>query len=409
MSLLLTAIIAMLAQQTMASVAKTSIPVLFKPIADEIGFPAELVLAYTWIFACVGIVVMLGCGAFITRYGPLRMTQLGCILMAVGLGALSLTTTPLALAAGALALVAATISIGATVSTPASSQILARYAPARWAPLVFSIKQAGVPLGVALAGFTAPLLTAAVGWRGAGLVMASVALLIAFALEPCRREFDADAKPNHPLTFSGVRETFFTVIQVPALRLLAITAFAFIGLQSIYINFTVVYLVEIANYTLTEAGQALGVATIIAAPGRIFWGWFGSVVVTPRTLLVGLAIIMAFGAALMGQVTATWTAFAVMVPLTIISATALSWHGVLLSEIARLSPRAEVGRLTGGVLAFGTAGQIAFPAVFAAGYLVAGYSGAFIAIALPALFAAIMLLRSPIEANPIPPPDPPGG
>ena len=66
MPIVLLAVTAMLGQQTMATVAKTVVPVLFKPIADELGIPPELVLVYTWAFACVGIVVMLGCGPFIS-------------------------------------------------------------------------------------------------------------------------------------------------------------------------------------------------------------------------------------------------------------------------------------------------------------------------------------------------------
>jgi MFS family permease len=398
MPLLLIAIIAMLGQQTMASVAKTAVPVLFKPVADDIGFDPELVLLYTWLFACTGILVMLGCGAFITRFGALRMTQMGCVLMAIGLAVMTLTTTPVPLAIALLALVAGLVSMGATVSTPASSQILARYAPARWAPLVFSVKQAGVPLGVALAAFLAPILTTWVGWRGASLILAATALVIAFALEPCRQEFDKDRKPRHPLTLSSARETFLAVLDRPGLRMLATTAFAFIGLQAVYTNFTVVYLAQELGYGLEEAGASLAVATLVAAPGRIVWGWVSSVFISPRILLVGLAVGMSIGAVGMGFYDRTWGHLAVMLPLICISATALSWHGVLLSEVARQSPPSEVGRLTGGVLAFGTAGQIAFPLLFWLGYLLGDYRGAYIIIAVPAVFAALFLLRAPIEA-----------
>ena len=120
----LLAVTAMLGQQTMATVAKTVVPVLFKPIADELGI-LELVLVYTWVFACVGIVVMLGCGPFISIR---RVTRDAIdVSMAVGLTALTLISSPIGLAICVLAFVVAAISIGSTASTPASSQILARY------------------------------------------------------------------------------------------------------------------------------------------------------------------------------------------------------------------------------------------------------------------------------------------
>ena len=394
MPILLVAIVSMLAQQTMATVAKMGVPILFKPLADDIGISPELVLLYTWFSACVAIVVMLGCGAFITRYGALRMTQIGCVLMATGLMLLQFVVSPLALALLILAAIAFAIGVGATLSTPASSQILARYAPARWAPLVFSIKQTGVPAGVALASFGAPALADAFGWRTAGLMLALIALLIAIALQPCRKAFDAERKPSHPIRLAGMKETFLGVLRTPALRVLAMAAFAFIGLQAVFTNFTVVYLAEELGYSLQTAGAALGFATLIAAPGRIIWGWVSSTWISPSTLLIGLAIAMAGGALAMGQFDTTWTYAMVMAALLVVSGTALSWHGVLLSEIARLSAGPEVGRMTGGVLAFGTAGQVAAPLIFALGYWVNGYAGAFTAVALPAIIVAIALLRS---------------
>ena len=394
MPLLIIAIVAMLAQQTLATAAKAGVPVLFKPIADELGFSPELVLLYTWVFACVGIVVMLGCGTFIKRFGALRMTQIGCLLIALGLSALTQVTGPVWFALSALSLVAGAISIGGTLSTPASSQILARYAPSRWAPLVFSIKQSGVPAGIVIVSFAAPWLTTHYGWRGASAALAGACVFIAIALQPCRAEFDRERKPGHPLTLASLRETFTTVLRAPRLRALALAAFAFIGLQAIYTNFTVVYLTEHLGYDLSTAGAALGFATLIAAPGRIFWGWISSVWVSPKALLIGLAIAMACGCASMGFYTDEWSYLAIMTPMLIVSATALSWHGVLLSETARLAPDGEFGAITGGVLAFGTAGQIVFPLLFGLGYWIAGYQGAFVTVSIPALCTAAILLWS---------------
>ncbi len=391
-SLLLIAISAMLIQQTMATVAKSAVPVLFKAIADDVGFDAELVLFYTWIFACAGIVVMLGCGGFIIRLGALRVSQWGCILMALGLGLTALTFGNLWIALFILSLASIINSIGSTAATPASSQILAKYSPTKWSPLVFSIKQSGVPAGVAIASFVCPILALAYGWRTAALLLAIISIFIAVGLQPLRREFDRDRDPSHKLGASRMGDTFASVLRDPALRLYAATGFAFIGLQAIFTNFTIVYLAEELNYTLAEAGAAMGLAVLIAAPGRIFWGWVSSTFIKPRTLLAILAIIMAMAGMSMGLYTQQWPHYAIMVPMLLISATTLSWHGVLLSEIAQHSSGTQVGRMTGGVLAFGTAGQIFFPLVFWLGYLAYGYPGAFIAVSLPSAWIAGALL-----------------
>ena len=75
----------MLIQQTMATVAKSAMPVLFPTIALELGTAAENVLVYIWVFAVVGVLVMAGCGTVIIRYGAIRISQVGGLLMALGL------------------------------------------------------------------------------------------------------------------------------------------------------------------------------------------------------------------------------------------------------------------------------------------------------------------------------------
>lgn len=386
----------MLIQQTMATVAKTAIPVLFPSIALDLGIATETVLAYTWIFACVGMVVMAGCGTFIIRYGAIRISQVGGLLMAAGLGLAALAGLEGAsfwIGATALCLGAVLIGIGSTSATPASSEILARYAPVRMAPLIFSIKQTGVPAGIAIAGALLLPLSVWIGWRQALLAVAVLCVLIALGLAPCRREFDGNRRLDQKLAFGDLKETIHAVLGNPALRGMALAAFVFVGLQSIFTNFTVVYLYEELNYSAVEAGAILGLTTLVAVPARIFWGIIASTIVPARLLLGVLAAVMAVGAGAMGAFTPAWSQWQVILVCIVIAMTALSWHGVLLSEVARAAPDGAVGRLTGGVLAFGTAGQIASPLLFGALYFPFGYQAAYLAVALPALAVAVVMLR----------------
>ena len=393
MPLLILAVAAMLIQQTMATVAKTSIPVLFPAIALDLGIASETVLGYTWVFACVGMVVMAGCGTFIIRYGAIRMSQVGGLVMASGLALAALATLDFWFGIAVLALGAALISAGSTSATPASSEILARYSPAKIAPLIFSIKQTGVPAGIAIAGALVLPLSAWIGWQQAALVVAGLCVAISLGLQPCRREFDRNRNPEQKLAFADLQVTIRTVLRDPALRAMALAAFVFVGLQSIYTNFTVVYLYEELNYSAVEAGAVLGLTTLVAVPARIFWGVIASTLVPAKPLLGVLAAVMALAAAAMGAFNPSWEAWQVSLVCVLISATALSWHGVLLSEVARAAPDGAVGRLTGGVLAFGTAGQIAAPLLFGAVYFPLGYQAAYLAIGLPAMAVAVVMLR----------------
>lgn len=381
---LIVAIVAMLVQQTVATVAKTAVPVMFPAVALALGIEPELVLVYTWLYACVGILVMAGCGPFILRFGAIRISQIGCLLMTFGMALTAIGGSFWAGIAG-LGFGCMLISIGSTSATPASSQILARHSPPSVAPLVFSVKQSGVPAGIAIAGGLVVPFAESIGWQGASLAVGLLCALIAVGLEPCRKGFDADRRPGQKLALGDLRATVYMVLHDPALRIMALAAFAFVGLQSIFTNYTVVYLYEEVGYSAVEAGAILSIGTLVAVPARILWGVVASTLVPSRPLLGALAVVMSLGAAAMGAFTPEWSRFWVIAVCVVVSATGLSWHGVLLSEVARLAPDGEVARVTGGVLVFGTIGQIVYPLLFGAAYAPLGYHAAYIAIALPAV------------------------
>ncbi len=391
MNLLLLAIFAMLVQQTVATTAKVGLPALFPAVAADLSFNVELVLAYTWFFALVSLVFMAGCGGIIRRYGALRTSQFGCISMALGLLIAALTNQTLFIIPS-FALIILLISAGTTVATPASSQILAEYAPRKWAPLVFSIKQTGVPAGVAISGLVLVPLAVGYGWRMTLIYTALICVVIAIVLQPLREEFDKKRDPTEIPRWSDFISNIKDVLSQGQRREMAIAAFSFVGMQSVYTNFTITYLYEDLGFSLEEAGEILGFATLIAIPARILWGWVGSTIFQPRVLLAFLALVMAVSTALMGAFDDQWGHVAVLIVNCAISLSVLSWHGVLLSEAARLAPAGEAGRLTGGVLAFGALGQIIFPMIFAVGYWLSGYGLAFTVISLPAAMVGVIFL-----------------
>ena len=78
----------------------------------------------------------------------------------------------------------------------------------------------------------------------------------------------------------------------------------------------------------------------------------------------------------------------------VLSATAMSWHGILLSETARLAPTGRVGTVTGGVLSFGQIGAFLGPSAFSLLlHLTGGYGAGWAVCAIPALWVGISLLR----------------
>ena len=387
LNVLLLALGAMFLQQTFAALGKSLPPVIAPAIVADLQLDPTWLGIYVALAASASLVFQLGCGSFIVRYGALRTSQVALAMLALGLVAAS---------AGPLVLFALSAVIGgggAAVSTPASSHLLGRYSPPRYAPLVFSIKQTAVPAGLVLAGLLGPLLTEWSGWRGTLRIAAAGCFAFALMLEPLRKEFDADRIPERSFRLSDFRTTLTSVTRDRDLRALSLACFVFNGLQTVFTSYFVIYLTAL-GYSLAVAGFVFSVAMLVAVPGRILWGWLGSGHVAPRVVMGGLAFGMAASSALTGLYGPLWPVLLVGLIAAGLSVTAMSWHGVLLAETARLAPEGSRGTATGGVLSFGQIGALLMPLGYAFLLSVTGSHGiGFMACCLPALLVGIALVR----------------
>jgi len=393
---MLIALVAMFVQQTFASVGKTLPAVIAPLVIAELGAAPAWVGVYYGVSAAAALFAQMGCGSFIVRYGALRMSQVALVLLGGGMG--------IAAEGGLLGFGASAVigGGGAAVSTPTSSQLLGRVSPPRLAPLVFSIKQTAVPAGLLICGFLGPAMAAAWGWRGAMLATAAACLVGAAMLQPLRARFDNDRVPSRRFRFSDFRATIASVVRTQDLRGLSFACFAFNGIQSVFTAYFVTYLVAL-GYELAAAGFLFSLVVAFAVTCRVLWGWIGSFHVAPRLVMAGLALGMAGGVVATGLFGAAWPSAAVALVGVVVSATALSWHGILLSETARLAPAGSVGAVTGGVLSFGQIGAFVGPSVFSLLlHLTGGYGAGWAVCAVPAVWVCISLLRAPgrVEAGP---------
>ncbi|MCC7274127.1 MAG: MFS transporter [Alphaproteobacteria bacterium] len=380
----------MLLQQALSYLATLVFPVAMPALAAALGIGTAYAGLYTGLVFCVSSLGQVSCGGLIIRHGALRMSQVSLALLGAGL---------MLGAAGEVwlfVLSALVIGMGNSISTPASSHLLARYAPQRYAPLVFSVKQTGVPVGGMLAGAGVPLLLVAFDREGPFLVFGLVCWALAIAVQPLRRAFDGDRDPRHRLSLAAIGATLRTVWGDPSLRGYAYAMFCFVGLQAIFGAFFVSYLSDGMGYTLTAAGGVFAAAQGIAIAARIAWGWIGSRWIDPRHVLGGLGLAMAAASlamAAIGSGASWWVVLAVAVAY---SATAVGWHGLLLAEVARRAPAGRIGPITGGVVAFGGAGMMTYPLLHALLLQATGaYGWGFAAGALPAAVVGWHLLRGP--------------
>jgi MFS family permease len=384
---LLVALGAMFFQQTFAALGRALPAVIAPTIIADLRMDAVWIGVYFGVMALAALVSQLGCGSFIVRYGALRVSQVSLVMLGAGC-ALAALGTP-----WPLVLSAVIGGGGGAVSTPASSHLLSRVSSPRYLPLVFSIKQTAVPAGLLLAGLLGPPLAEWLGWRPTMLIVAAACVLFALVLQPLRERFDDDRVPERAFRMSDFKTTLATVLATRSLRTLSMACLVFNGLQTVVTAYFVVYLTTI-GYTPIAAGVLFSVAMAVAVPGRILWGWLGSTYVTPRPLMAGLALGMAASAALLAPADAGWPTLLVAAIACALSATALSWHGLLLAETARASPEGMRGGVTGGVLSFGQVGAFALPLVYSGLLELTGsYGLGFLVCGLPALLVGIQLLR----------------
>ena len=382
------ALIATLAIQVLAAWASLTGPVLAPLAAREIGAPPYLVGLYVSATYALAALSGLVSGGFIMRFGPLRVSQACLVLAAAGL-ALATLGTPLAALAGA-----AIIGAGYGPITPASSHILARTTPPARLNLVFSLKQTGVPLGNALAAVALPGLALATGWRGAALATGMLCLLVAAAADPLRARLDLDLARDRPL-LSGARVTgpLRRVFGSPEIRRLALTSFAYAGMQMSLGTFLVTYLNDRLGTSIVRAGVALAFAQGAGVAGRILWGFVADRFVPPMRLLGLLGITMSGCAVLVGLFTAAWPFVAIVAVCTAYGGTAIAWNGVQLAQLARLSPPGRAGEVTGGASFVTFAGVMMVPAAFSAVLgAVGSYTVGYCAVAVLTLASGLWYL-----------------
>jgi hypothetical protein len=397
------ATVAMLVQQAFSYVCQMTLPILADRVADEFGISRAWLGLYLSIQNLTAIVAAMSCGGFIIRFGALRVSQVCLILMGGSV---------FVIASGIVWLypVGAILLGAGAVSTPASSHILARFCPRHLAPVIFSVKQTGVPVGSLIGGLMIPSLlgvgfyVAVLGGSihldafGTAFVTGVIVYSVALALQPFRAYFDNDRNPDEKLTVSGVSATLKLVASTPKLRDLSFGAFAFGGLQSIFSGFFILYLIDGLAFSEKDAGVLFAIASFSAVAARILWGWIGSTILPAR---IALGLIGAFGALaaiLTGFYEPAWSHGAILAVAILYNVTGLSWHGLLLSEIAALAPAGRVGGVTGTVLSFTSVAMMTYPAIYG-GILAAtdSYSLGFLFAAMPSALAAVIFFCPPVE------------
>lgn len=375
------------------SVLQLGIPVLAPAFVAEAGLVPESVGI---IGGCIGFgsVWMFAANSRITPVlGPLNALAGACALGIVGI-ALVLTGWSAAIFGGAVL-----VGFAYAVTAPAGSQILSAHAPRKLWGTLFSIRQAGVPLGGAIAGVIGTGIAVAHGWRAglACLALLSVACIVLLLMAPQRYRDGSNGaafRLRDLMRPALIATPFRTLREMPQLRSLTLSSLGFAAVQGSLFSFLTTYLTDELGLGLPLAGTLFATMQIAAFLGRLGAGVIADRIGAFRPVLMAMSLAGSVACVVMGALDPEWPRPVLFVVAALTGLAAATWNGLFLAEIARVVPAETVSQATAGTTFFTFVAYMLTPPAFAGLVLIAGYQTAFGATAIAALFALVCLLSS---------------
>ncbi|MFC0204640.1 MFS transporter [Novosphingobium soli] len=372
---------------TMAALALTGIAPL---VARDFGLAPHYVGYQISVIYTASALASAAAGTMIQHRGPVRIEQLALACFGLGLILLTSASPWLALPASLV------IGVGYGVQNPASAQILGAVTPPHRRSLIFSIKQAGVPVGGVVASVLLPALAPVLGWRptlglGAAGCFAMIAVL---ALK------GGTARPAGPAGASLWRNFLYEQRLVwgkAPLRALSVIGMLYSSLQLSLSAFTVIMLVE-HGWSLVQAGLVAGAVQACGALGRISWGGVGD-------RWGGLRVLALIGAVSTACMVTLWQldalpAAAQAAVLCLFGFCMTGWNGVLMAECTRHCAPEDTGRVIGGTQVYTFLGVMIGPAAMAAIYEACGdYGTSFLLVSWVAAAGALVAARAAVAGD----------
>jgi len=391
MPLFVASLLVTLAVQIQASLIVFTPPILAPDAQQDIGVSAAAVGLVTALIYLASVPSALVSGLLVSRIGAIRVSQLCVLFASTGIILIS-TGDPLIIVIGALV-----VGIGYGAVTPSSSTVLADQAPKNVRSLIFSIKQSGVPIGGAIAGTLVPFLMYRFGWREAAIITGLIGFFVIVLAQLIQKKIDRPTlrSPELAQSLSLIKPIKF-VFADRKLRELAVSSFAFSGMQMSLGSYLVVMLTEQAQLTVAVAGYALSVAMIAGVIGRLFWGGLADYGISPRRVLGFLGFLMGLSASAICFVNSEFSITLVYVLAFFFGASAVGWNGVYIAEVARIAPKGQTGMATGGSLAMTYSGVVLLPTSFWLIYLITNsYIWGFLALGLLTFWRGLLFFKRP--------------
>jgi MFS family permease len=385
--------------QTISSFLNRLIPIIAPAISAEFGWSGSSIGYLTASSSLGGLALLVAGSAILKQVGGMRTLQLTLLLGTASMAFFLYPSVGIALA------VCFMMGLCNGAANPAGSEVLQRFSPPGIRNLIFSVKQAGVPLGGVIAGLFVPLVVTTAGWR---LALAVCALLVLLPIALTWRlgaSLDVTpAKTGRALpwpTLHSLRTLsvpLASLMRKPGLLRISIVGSLFAVSQSCWFTFTVIYLVDELGYSLGLAGMVFAVMQAGGVIGRVVLGWLSDYLHSATATLSITAIFSAATTALLGLTSPHWPLWAIIVLAFVAGGSAASWNGVQMAEVARRSSPRLITETAAGSSILVNLTNILAPTAFAAFIAVGGrYDHAFFCLGACTLLVLVVLPRDRSE------------
>ncbi len=340
-------------------------------MADDLHFGSAALGLAVSMFFCVAALASVPMGRAAERYGAARVLRLAgvgsaVLLLAIGVGARTLTVLVALLTTSGLAVAAA---------QPAASALIAHHAKPSRQGAVLGLKQASAAFAMFAGGLAVPTLAVTVGWRF-GYVAAAVTALAAAALVPLAPHVGASS---------------LSAVRLDA-RPLIVLAIGF-GLGTSATNTLGTFIVQgavHADMSHSSAGLLLVIGSGSAAAAYVLAGFAADA--RPGHELGATAIMLGVGAVSMGSLAiAQPLLFVIAVPVAF--ALGSGWPGLLNLAVIRAHP-AVPGAATGTTQTGAYLGAVLGPPVFGITAEHISYGWAWAGTGTCAALAALVVLAA---------------
>ena len=383
----------------------TAAPGVLAPVAArEFGLPVSQVGVMIVLHYFATVPSGLASAALQARYGAVRVLQMSAIGVAVAILSCALAGfvaigTDFPVTAGwlfALWLLATGVIYGTGYGliNPVSANVLFHATPVKLRSAAFSIKQTAVPVGFGLAGLFIPLLLTQMRWQWVAVILACILVAAALAMFAARLYVPGvGASGGSLLRWNDFIGPVRDILHDPMMRRRGMMAVAYSGTQTAITAYLVTFLNVEIGMTLVAAGSVMAMAQVGGVTSRILLGVSADLWMKPRIQLAIAGIATAVCCIAMVAITPQWPYAAITALCVLFGTLSFAWNGVFHAETASIAAPGQIGRVTGGMQVFVSAGAMGGPALVSLILaLTSSFGVAFVVLALPTLVVGVMFL-----------------